>query len=236
MGRRDTLDERSDLISKLRTEFDTRAAYIQAKVGTLVPSQIRALRLKSEMPRQADLANAANMKQSRISMMETPGAANVTIGTLSSIAAALKVGLVVKFAPFSEMLAWENDFSQDQFDVVKIDNDLPFLNPAIAIQAQPAMRSIVFNIPSHFESYCAAAQRTLRSTGRIASMQDVTAEFTEANKPTIYEFAPTGARKQVTFNLDSFPVAPAPSRSSLEDIPPIWMTAPLRQAGSGLKQ
>jgi len=124
------LDERSGLISKLKTEFDTRAAYIRAKVGTLVPSQIRALRLKSEMPRQADLAKAADMKQSRISMMETPGAANMTLDTLSSIAAALKVGLKVQFVPFSEMLTWENGFSQDQFDVVKIDRDVPFLRPA----------------------------------------------------------------------------------------------------------
>jgi hypothetical protein len=86
------------------------------------------------MPRQADLASAADMKQSRISMMETPGAANMTLDTLGSIAAALKVGLKVEFVPFSEMLAWENGFSQDKFDVVKIDSDIAFLNPTIAVQ------------------------------------------------------------------------------------------------------
>jgi transcriptional regulator with XRE-family HTH domain len=102
-------------------------------VGTLVPSQIRALRLKSEMPRQSDLAKAADMKQSRISMMETPGAANMTLDTLSAIAAALKVGLRVEFVPFSEMLAWENNFSQDQFNVKKIDNDLQFIKPSAQI-------------------------------------------------------------------------------------------------------
>lgn len=126
------MEERSGLISKLSSDFKTRAAYIQAKVGTLVPSQIRALRLKSEMPRQSDLANAAEMHQSRISMFETPGA-NPTIGTLSSIAAALKVGLKIEFVPFSEMLQWENEFSQDQFKVTKIDDDLSFLSPTTAI-------------------------------------------------------------------------------------------------------
>lgn len=124
------MSERSNLISKLQSDFKTRVAYIQAKVGTLVPSQIRALRLKSEMPRQPDLACAAEMQQSRISMLETAGA-NPTLSTLSSIAAALKVGLVVKFVPFSEMLAWENGYSQDNFNVVRIDNDRPFLNPAL---------------------------------------------------------------------------------------------------------
>jgi transcriptional regulator with XRE-family HTH domain len=122
------VSERSDLISKLQSDFKTRAAYIQAKVGTLVPSQIRALRLKSEMPRQPDLARAAEMHQSRISMLETAGA-NPTITTLSAIAAALKVGLKVEFVSFSEMLDWENGFSQDQFKVTGIDNDLRFLAP-----------------------------------------------------------------------------------------------------------
>jgi hypothetical protein len=62
-------------------------------------------------------------------MFETPGAANITLETLARLAAAFKVGLVVKFVPFSEMLNWENAFSQDAFDVVKIDADREFLHP-----------------------------------------------------------------------------------------------------------
>ena len=69
------------------------------------------------------------MHQSRISMFETPGAANLTLDTLSRLAAAFKVGLVVKFVPFSEMLRWENDYSQDSFDVTRIDHDIEFINP-----------------------------------------------------------------------------------------------------------
>lgn len=127
------MNERSNLISKLQSDFKTRAAYIQAKVSTLVPSQIRALRLKSEIPRQPDLARAADMHQSRISMLETAGA-NPTLSTLSTIAAALKVGLKVQFVPFSEMLAWENAFSQDQFNPVRIDEDRAFLYPTVVAQ------------------------------------------------------------------------------------------------------
>ena len=125
------MSERSNLISKLKSDLETRASYIKAKLGVLAPSQIRALRLKSDMPRQADLAQASKMQQSRISMFETPGAANLTLETLSRIAAAFKVGVVVKFVPFSEMLDWENNFSQDQFNVVKLDNDRAFLNPQV---------------------------------------------------------------------------------------------------------
>jgi len=123
--------ERSRLISKLLSDFGTRVAYIQSKVSTLVPSQIRALRLKSDMPRQKDLADAAELHQSRISMFETAGA-NPTVETLSVIAAALRVGLKIEFVPFSEMLEWENNFSQDQFNVIKLEKDERFLNPAPA--------------------------------------------------------------------------------------------------------
>jgi hypothetical protein len=58
--------------------------------------------------------------------METPGAVNFNLDTLVRVASALKVGLVVKFVPFSEMLRWENEFSQDSFNPVTIDRDSDF--------------------------------------------------------------------------------------------------------------
>jgi transcriptional regulator with XRE-family HTH domain len=80
------------------------------------------------MPRQFDLAREAKLHQSRISMFETPGS-NITLDTLSRVAAALRVGLVVKFVRFSEMLDWENEFRQDNFNVTKIQDDVEFLYP-----------------------------------------------------------------------------------------------------------
>jgi len=91
------------------------------------------------MPRQSDLALAAKLHQSRISMFETPGAANMTLETLAKLAAAFKVGLIVKFVPFHEMLKWENEYSQDTFHVTRIDEDREFENPAARAQAGAAM-------------------------------------------------------------------------------------------------
>ncbi|HEY3130959.1 MAG TPA: helix-turn-helix transcriptional regulator [Acidobacteriota bacterium] len=118
--------DRSQLISKLKDNKSFRAAYIRAKLNVLVPSQIRALRLKSERPRQEDLAREVEMKQSRISAMETPGATNFTLETLIRLASVFRVGLMVKFVPFSEMLGWENEFSQDTFKVATLDEDTEF--------------------------------------------------------------------------------------------------------------
>jgi transcriptional regulator with XRE-family HTH domain len=124
------MSERSERISRLLNSLESRTSYIKSKLGVLVPSQIRSLRLKSDMPRQSDLASEAGMHQSRISMFETPGSANLTLDTLSRLAAAFNVGLVVKFVPFSEMLSWENDFSQNAFEVTKLADDAEFLNPS----------------------------------------------------------------------------------------------------------
>jgi len=133
------MNERSELISKLARSIDSRTAYVKAKLGVLVPSQIRSLRLHSDMPRQADLAKEAGLQQSRISMFETPGAANVTLETLARLAAAFRVGLIVKFVPFSEMLRWENSFSPS-YDVRRLEEDEDFFNAAAESASIQAIR------------------------------------------------------------------------------------------------
>jgi hypothetical protein len=37
---------------------------------------------------------------------------------------------VVKFVPFSDMLKWENSFSQDAFNVVRLEDDAASANPS----------------------------------------------------------------------------------------------------------
>jgi transcriptional regulator with XRE-family HTH domain len=127
------MSERLERIYKLLKDQKSRASYIQGKLGVLVPAQIRALRLKSSnppMPYQRDLAGEAEVQQSRISMFETPGAANITLETLAKVAAGLRVGVVVKFVSFHEMLHWENSFSPDTFNVTpRLEEDEEFLNP-----------------------------------------------------------------------------------------------------------
>ena len=124
------MSERSELISKLIENKETRGAYIRAKLNVNIPSQIRALRQKREMT-QGTLADEADMKQSRISAMERPGETKFNLETLIRLAAVLRVGLSVKFVSFSEMVKWSNEYSQDNFDVVKIENDPAFVAPEV---------------------------------------------------------------------------------------------------------
>jgi len=131
------------------------------------------------MPRQADLAKVAQMHQSRISTFETPGAANITLETLSRIAAAFKVGVMVKFVPFSEMLRWENGFSQDRFDVTRLEEDLAFLNPPT--EEQTAIPPLIKRFSEIERPWHEAGLQRERPMGMGAAMNSQTAFVNAAN-------------------------------------------------------
>lgn len=120
------MNERSKMISKLIKGRDTRESYIRSKLSVLLPAQIRSLRLRRKKT-QAELGSEAEMKQARISVLERIGEVSFSIETLIKLAAAFRVGLIVKFAPMSEMLRWENGFQPDAFDVVPIEDDMAFI-------------------------------------------------------------------------------------------------------------
>ena len=129
------MNERSKIISKLKDSNKFRASYLRAKLNINIPSQIRALRRRRDMTQMA-LAEEADMKQSRISAMERPGQTKFNLETLIRLASALKVALIVKFVPYSELLDWENSFSQDKFRVATIDEDVFFLAPAASVDSE----------------------------------------------------------------------------------------------------
>ncbi len=124
------MSDRSQLIDKLQRSTDSRASYIRSKINVLVPAQLHALRIRHGWT-QKQFALESGMKQSRVSAMEQPGAVNFNMETLIRSAASCGVGLVVRFVPFSEMLRWENGFSQDSFDVVPINEDTQFIAPTV---------------------------------------------------------------------------------------------------------
>ncbi|MGO8791429.1 MAG: helix-turn-helix transcriptional regulator [Terriglobia bacterium] len=136
--------ERAQFIEKLK-DWKYREAYIRASININLPSQIRALRLRQEMT-QGELAKKSNMLQPRISAIEKPGAIKFNIETLIRLAAAFEVGLIVKFVPISEMVNWENKFSQDEFNVVTFARDGEM--PSVESQAISGYYSSVPSTPA----------------------------------------------------------------------------------------
>ncbi len=134
--------KRSTVVSRLLEERSARESYVRATLNFLIPSQIRALRLEEGWT-QLRLGQEADMKQARISAAETPGAVNFNLETLVRFAAAFRVGLQVRFVPFSTMLDWENRFSQDNFTVKTIDEDKAFTEPDTANTSDSSISDIL---------------------------------------------------------------------------------------------
>lgn len=142
------MSEKSELISRLKTKKKSRDSYTRAVLSVLIPSQIRALRFRNKLTQKA-LAQEAEMRQSRISTVERPGAAQLNVETLIRLASAFKVGLKVEFVPFSEMLRWENEFSQDAFNPITIDKDSEFIGQAAAtIAVDDVFDPGIIDVPS----------------------------------------------------------------------------------------
>jgi transcriptional regulator with XRE-family HTH domain len=110
-------------INRLIASSDDRESFLRAKLNQLLPSQIKALRLRREWT-QLQLAAKADMKQARISAVEKPGEVAFTLDTLIRLASAFKVGLQMRFVPLSQMLDWEKQYSQDRFNIKAIEDDL----------------------------------------------------------------------------------------------------------------
>src|SRR5262245_54552070 len=94
-----------------------RALFVETQIEALIPFQIRAMRASRRWT-QKELAEKAGMKQGRISVLENPnyeGAVNIK--TLLKLAQAFDVGLIVRFAPFSEIADWSTEMKREHHDV-----------------------------------------------------------------------------------------------------------------------
>ena len=102
---------------------EERDAFVASQIDVGIPFQIRALRKQFGL-NQKELAELTGMRQPRISAMERPGSGSLNLETLKKLASAFDVGLLVKFAAFSELVAFENEFSPDDFRVLSFSTDL----------------------------------------------------------------------------------------------------------------
>ena len=108
---------------RLKKGKEHRAAFVGSQISIGIPFQIRALRKQRKWD-QRKLADKAGMLQPRISAVEKPGYGNLTLETLKRLAAAFDVALVVRFAPFSELIRWSDKFSPDDFNALGFDEEI----------------------------------------------------------------------------------------------------------------
>ncbi|MGD0776428.1 MAG: helix-turn-helix domain-containing protein [Candidatus Solibacter sp.] len=116
----------SKLAGKLRdTEY--RKAFVASQINIGIPFQIRAMLKNRHGWTQETIAQRAHMLQPRISGLMTPGKTRPNIETLRRIAEAFDCGLIVRFAPFSELAKWSEEFDPESFSVPSFDDDTGFI-------------------------------------------------------------------------------------------------------------
>ncbi len=116
----------SKVVEKLR-DPEYRKAFVSSQINIGIPFQIRAMLKNRPGWTQETLAERAQMLQPRISGLMTPGKTRPNIETLRRIAEAFDCGLVVRFAPFSELARWSEEFDPDSFAVPEFENDTGFV-------------------------------------------------------------------------------------------------------------
>jgi transcriptional regulator with XRE-family HTH domain len=145
-----------------------RTAFVASQINVGIPFQIKAL-MKARGWTQEQLAERTGMLQPRISAVLKPGKVRPNIETLRRFAEAFDCGLLVRFAPFSELTKWSESFDPEKFDVPQFDADPGFKESdkaAVANATDPYYHSLTRLLnptPEHFRSSLDAWQRQLQS-------------------------------------------------------------------------
>jgi transcriptional regulator with XRE-family HTH domain len=107
-------------------EFAYRHSWVEAYIKNGIAFQIRTMR-KAKGWDQKELAENALGKselQSMISRYENPDYGKYSLRTLLDLAKTFDVGLIVRFAPFSELVEWEHAIPKTNLAVPSFDNEL----------------------------------------------------------------------------------------------------------------
>jgi transcriptional regulator with XRE-family HTH domain len=129
---------RDRLIKALQDE-DYRHAYDEEFANSRMATQIKVIREQREGMTQAQLAEKAGMKQSRISALENVDYSAWSISTLRRLARALGVRLSFEFESWGELLSEVDRFNREALQRPDFENDRAFEENEFAIAASPEL-------------------------------------------------------------------------------------------------
>lgn len=103
-----------------------RENFVAAHLSTGIAAQLITMRESREWA-QKEVAGKTGMSPARISVMENPNYDKYTLTTLKRLASAFDVALIVRFAPFRDLVNWVSDLSPDKLDSISFTEDRPSL-------------------------------------------------------------------------------------------------------------
>lgn len=160
------------LIEKLKNE-EYRKAYVSEHIDTGIPFQIKALR-KQRNWTQKELAERIDRKlgkQESISRLEDPNYSKFTLTTLKKLASAFDVGLIVRFAPISELVIWELVLTPESLEVASFDQDYYF-QESIEDASSVLFNSAVLSYAT--ETYTEGLSMTISASDNIITPKEDT--------------------------------------------------------------
>ena len=133
------------LLEKLRDRA-YRRAFRSAAVRNHIALQVRTLR-KAKYDSQKKLAEACNKPANVITRLENPNYGRVSVKTMLELADAFDVGLSVRFVPFGEMAAENEDLSIEALNVPSFEDEVrePPSLPAADVQQTSKRSALSFD-------------------------------------------------------------------------------------------
>ncbi len=138
-------NSRKEIVQSL-ADKGYRDAFVSAEIATTIPLQLKAMRAARGWT-QKQLAAVAKMPQGRISILENPdyeGAMNVH--TLERLASAFDVALVVRFAPFSEVVGWTSGLSAKDHKIPPYQEDDGLRDLPVAATDQTLVYTVALDV------------------------------------------------------------------------------------------
>ena len=107
--------ENKEQLTSLMEDPAFRHAFLADYLQEILATQIKAIREHQGLT-QEQLGQAAHgMSQVQISRLENPDYSGASVNSLKRVAQALDVGLIIRYAPFSEFVDWVVNQSAEKF-------------------------------------------------------------------------------------------------------------------------
>lgn len=144
----------SSLLEELKDSKEYRAAFVAAHVGDEIALQLRALREERSWDQKELAARLGKTSaQPMISRYESADYGRYSVATLLELANAFDVGLIVKFAPFSEMVRNDSEMYDSSLSVPSFNDELE----AGAFDVNYSGISFSQNVPANIDLYAIPA-------------------------------------------------------------------------------
>jgi transcriptional regulator with XRE-family HTH domain len=113
-----------------------RDAFVASRIAQTIAFQLRVLRQREGLS-QDELAKELGTSQNAVSRMESTDYGKHSVSTLRKAASYFDVGLIVRFAPISEIAGWTMNLTGREVEIPTFENDTGLIDRIPAASAFP---------------------------------------------------------------------------------------------------